>query len=298
MQKLSSDESSANERVQRRLGELTGRWTTLQALYQETERAVWAHINTSRRLRKFDTDELNQLIVLICGQDHERDGDEADRLSQDMGGRVVAAVRGRKDEYVKSADDSQARLESIYRALRDLHTDSETALKEYEVATAVDKNLLSPLREMIKAIAELREKDRAKLFGMVSADRQAFLNASDELLLGQSHPRVAASNRYGRAKHRDLQRDSTFKCAEKEFPAGGGFADCVSHEQCTVRDFKPSSWTEAQAQTQAQNYVDGVNRAFSRESAAGKPWEACWKSDGPTRGRGYEAKGYLYSKCD
>jgi hypothetical protein len=238
------------------------------------------------------------VFACICGQDHERDGDEADRLAQDMGGRVVSAVRGRKDEYVKSADDSQARLESVYRALRDLQSESETAVKEYEAMTAVDKNLLVPLREMIKALGELREKDRAKLFGMVSADRQAFLNASDELLLGQSHPRVAASNKYGRAKHRDVQRDSTFKCAEKEFPAGGGFADCVSHEQCTVWEFKPSSWSLSDAADQAARYVPVVMRAFSKDNAAGKPWEKCWQSDGPTRGRGFEAKGYLYPKCD
>jgi hypothetical protein len=41
-----------------------------------------------------------------------------------------------------------------------------------------------------------------------------------------------------------------------------------------------------------------VNRVFSKDNAAGKPWEKCWQPDGPTRGRGFEAKGYLYPKGD
>ena len=143
-----------------------------------------------------------------------------------------------------------------------------------------------------------RTARRSKLFGMLNSDRQAFLNASDELLLGQSNPRVAAANKYGRAKHRELQRDSTFKCAEVEFAAGGGFADCVSHEQCTVWEFKPSSWSLGDAVEQATKYVPDVNRAFSKENAAGKPWEKCWQSGGPTGGDGFKAKGHLYPKCD
>ncbi|MBK9035976.1 MAG: hypothetical protein IPL61_32800 [Myxococcales bacterium] len=298
VQKLAGEESSANDRAKRRIAELTSRWTALQAEYKQTESAVWAGINDSRRLRKFDTDELNQLIVFMCSQDQEKDGDEADRLSQDMGNRLVSAARGRLDEYVKGADANQARLEAIYRDLRTFQADSETALKDNEALTAVDKGLLAPLREMIAAVAALRDKDRSKLFGMLASDRQAFVNASDDVLKGQSNPRVAASNKYGRAKHRELQRDSQFACAEVEFAAGGGFADCVSHAQCTVWEFKPSSWTIDQAERQARDYVGGVESAFSKSNAAGKPWEQCWRADGPSGGRGYIPRGYAYPKCE
>ncbi|MEZ4401305.1 MAG: hypothetical protein R3B06_14865 [Kofleriaceae bacterium] len=206
--------------------------------------------------------------------------------------------RGVTDKYVKGADANQARLETIYRDLRTFQADCETALKDNEALTAVDKSLLAPLREMIAAVAALRDKDRSKLFGMLASDRQAFVNASDEVLKGQSNPRVAASNKYGRAKHRELQRDSKFACAEVEFAAGGGFADCVSHAQCTVWEFKPSSWSESDAIDQASRYVPDVDKAFPKETSAGKPWEKCWQSSGPTGGDGFKAKGYLYQKCE
>ncbi len=293
---LKRERGSAEDRLKRQLDEARRGWDAMKATYQQMESQLWAHINESRKLRRFDVDEMNELIVKMCGQDHERDGDEADRLAQDMAARIVSATRSRKDEYIKSADAVDTKLKQVYGAMRDLQAALQTATDALAKEPTIDATELQPLRTLIGEIATLRDKDREKFFGVAAGDRQSYSNTADDNLKGSNNPRIEAAKRHGRAKHRELQ--SSFSCDRKEFAAGGGFADCVTFNDCTVWEFKPSSWTVDAARSDGLGYRDDVNRAFSKANGDGQTWEKCWKSDGPTRGAGFEVKGFTYPKCD
>lgn len=298
VERLKGLNGSAGERLARRAGELRGRWATLQATYVQFEKDFWQLQNDSKQWRAFDGEELSKLVVAICGEDHERDGDEADRLSSELSAKVVAAARPHRDDYVRRSDDLGARLPTLYRDLAALNGDVDAAVTEFENVKKIDRSVVSGLRDLGAEVKKVREEKRSTFFALQESDRQSFLNVVEAVLLGQNHPRVAASSKYGRAKHRELQGSSTFQCAEKEFAAGGGFADCVSHAQCTVWEFKPDSWNQRDALDQAAKYVGDVKKAFPRDGSDGKAWEHCWKSSGPTGGEGFEARAYLYPKCD
>jgi hypothetical protein len=295
--KLKANNGSAADRLARRGTELRTQGAAAQTTYKAFETEFWNHQNASKQLRKHDVDELDQLIIFTCGQDHERDGDEAEVLSRAMRERTIAAARSRRDEYVRRADDLDARLPSLYATLRTLNDDLDAALKEFEGVKKIDKSQVQWLRDQRAEVVALRDKNRDTFFAMMRSDRQSFLNTSDGILNGENNPRTAAASKYGRDRHRALQGDSTFGCAEREFAAGGGFADCISHTQCTVWEFKPDSWSENDALDQATRYLPDVKKAFSAETSAGKAWEHCWKPNGPTSGDGYRTKAYRYPKC-
>ena len=298
VERLKNLSGSAGDRLARRASDLRTRWATLLATYVQFERDFWQLQNESKQWRAFDGEELNKLVVAICGEDQERDGDEADRLSSELSAKVVAAARPHRDDYVRRSDDLAARLPNLYRELAALHADVDAAVAEFEKVKKIDQRVVSGLRDLAAEVKKVREEKRSTFFALQESDRQSFLNVTDAVLLGQNNPRVAASSKYGRSKHRELQGSSQFQCAEKEFAAGGGFADCVSHAQCTVWEFKPDSWSQDDAKAQAARYVEDVRRAFPKEGSDGKAWEHCWKSNGPTRGEGFKADAFRYPKCD
>lgn len=298
VERLKGLSGSAADRLGRRASELRGRWATLQASYVQFEKDFWQLQNDSKRWRAFDAEELDKLIVAMCGQDHERDGDEADRLGGEMASKVVAATRPHRDDYVRRSDELGVRLPNLYRDLAAFNGDVDAAVAEFEKVKKIDQRVVSGLRDLSGEVKTLRDAKRATFFSLHESDRQSFLNVVDAVLMGNNNPRLAASSKYGRSKHRDLQGSSTYQCAEKEFAAGGGFADCVSHKQCTVWEFKPDSWTEGAALKQAAEYVGDIEKAFPKDGSDGKEWEHCWKSSGPTRGEGFETRAYLYPKCD
>lgn len=297
VERLRAMTGSASERLSRRVSELRTRWSAAQAMYRAFEKDFWALQDDSKRLRKFDVDELDQLIVFTCGQDHERNGDEADRLSGEMRTKVVSAARSRRDDYLKASDDLEVRLPSMYRELQVLNDEIDAVVVELETVKKIDKSVVQSVRELSAEVAGLREAKRATFFALQKGDRQSFLNTSDDLLNGENNPRTAASSKHGRLKHVELQKDSKFACAESEYPAGGGFADCVSHAQCVVWEFKPDSYDMDDALEQGARYLDDVKRTFSKDSSSGRLWEHCWKPDGPSQGKGYEVRGFLYPKC-
>lgn len=295
VEKLAKQRETGASRLAAAIDAGKRRWESMQSAYVEMEKQLWAHINESKKLRKFDADDMKQLITFYCGQDHERDGDAADDLSARMAATIVANVQGRVNEYTKSADAVDAKLKEVYGSLRDFQAELEKDAAEIDKLPGIDADELRPLRDVIALVAALRDKDREKFFGVAKGDRDSYMNVVAEDLKGANNPKIEASKRHGQRQHRDLQ--SSFGCDRKEHPAGGGYADCVRFKDCTIFEFKPDSWSESEARRDGEGYLSDVNREFSKSSSEGKPWAHCWHEDGPTDGDGFVVQGYRYPRC-
>lgn len=288
------------------LDEAESAWSAQRSTAEQLDRDVEAHLAKSREARSLDTEALEELIVKICGYDIERDGDEAARLADSIASDAVSGARSRKDEITRAYDDLYTRLEAIYDAqlpaLQDRLERQAIALTsngELEQAGEQAEDAAAGASDAIGRIVAEIDRTLGRADGIrrkLDGDLDVFNRVSAGLLAGSNNPRLRAAKDHGIRMHDQLRANSGFECLRDEVTVSGGRADCVSHSRCRVMEFKPNSWSRGATLDDAKKYVSGVNAKFPDQE--GQPWTHCWRTTGPTGGRGFIAEEHRYPACD
>lgn len=267
-------------------GDLASRkseWSQIQSRMAAVNGRISSYLERSKRLREMDKNELDQLIAQICRLDIARDDDEAERLAKSMTDKIVENVRREFDSLDDEADDVIGdEAEDLLNDAKSLRDTTDDLLSYDEVKSETQ----SLLQEMSTQIDRFTNDVYAKF----SEDYRTLANLKEGLLKGSNNPRVRAAMEYGKEKHRYNQQ----VCAEKEVVLSSGRPDCVSFNKdaCVVWEFKPDTYSESEAKSQAERYLRDVQDRFKDDSRA---LENCKKdSDGRPI---FEARGVTYPHC-
>ena len=227
--------------------------------------------------------ELDALIAQICRLDIARDDDEADRLAESLTDKIVENVRREFVSLDDEADDVIGdEAEDILNDAKSLRNTTDDLLSSEEVKSETH----DLLEEMSERIDDFTEEAYQKF----SEDYRTLSNLRDGVMQGSNNPRVRAAMEYGKEKHRYNQQI----CEEKELALSSGRPDCVSFNKdaCVVWEFKPDTYSESDARSQAERYLRDVQDKFKDDSRA---LANCKKdSDGKPV---FEARGVTYPAC-
>lgn len=129
----------------------------------------------------------------------------------------------------------------------------------------------------------------SKLFERLTSDRNTLDRVKDGVMNGSNNPTIRARMDYGKQKHKDLQ--ASFSCDEKEINLSSGRPDCIKFDQgdCKVIEFKPDTYNDSDARSQASRYLNDVRDRFKDDERA----KRCKQDGGPV----FRAVGELYSAC-
>lgn len=258
-------------------------WDQVKRRMDDASRKVDAFLEKSKKLREMDKAELNALITQICKLDIARNDDEADRLAKSIRDKIVDNVR-REYDSINSEGDRLGGGE-VERAMNDaksLRDNTKGLTSQAEVKDDTEKLL----REMSDAI----DAFTTRVYEKFTADYKTLSNLKEGVMNGSNNPRIRASMEYGKEKHIYNQRI----CEEKELSLSSGRPDCVSFQKdaCAVWEFKPDTYSESEAKSQAEKYIRDVQDKFKDDKRA---IENCKKdsSGKPV----FEAKGVTYPAC-
>ncbi|MBX2803367.1 MAG: hypothetical protein KTR31_37145 [Myxococcales bacterium] len=286
--------------TQRAVERARGAWEDLQDDFEDLDVDLRSHLDHSKDARAMDEDLLDDLIVALCGLDHERDGDEATRLAD----RLASDAAARAAEELEGITDGHTELfESLKRMHTRLHQLSDSIVSDRsrmsshpglsdasDTTRALVRDQLEELEEIGAEVEKARQRRKSQ-FGRLGSDLPALMNVAGLARKGANNPRIRAAMEYGRDQHEAMQRDCD--AAEKAVP--NGQFDCVTFKDCVVWEIKPSTYDMGKARSQVQGYVSGVNQLYSE--VGDNEWDHCWDSDGPTRGRGFEPRIITYPGC-
>lgn len=258
-------------------------WDRVKQRMDETSRKVDSYMNKSRNLRAMDKSELDALITQICKLDIARNDDEADRLAKSIRDRMVDNVRREYDSLNSEADRlGGGDVERVMNDAKSLRDNTKSLTSQAEIKDDTEKLL----REMSDAI----DGFTTRVYEKFTSDYRTLTNLKEGVMNGSNNPRIRAAMEYGKEKHIYNQRI----CEEKELSLSSGRPDCVSFQKdnCTVWEFKPSTYSESEARSQAERYLRDVQDRFKDDRRA---LENCKKdsSGKPV----FEAKGVTYPAC-
>lgn len=258
-------------------------WDQVKRRMAETSGKVDSYMEKSRRLRAMDKSELDALITQICKLDIARNDDEADRLARSLRDRVVDNVRREYDSINSEADRlGGGEVERVLNDAKSLRDNTKGLTSHAEVRDDTDRLL----REMSDAIDGFTSRTYEKF----TADYRTLTNIREGVMNGSNNPRIRAAMEYGKEKHVYNQRI----CEEKELTLSSGRPDCVSFQRdnCAVWEFKPDTYSESTAKSQAERYLRDVQDRFKDDRRA---LENCRKdSSGKPL---FEARGVTYPAC-
>lgn len=258
-------------------------WDRTKRRMEETSGKVDGYLEKSRKLRAMDKTELDALITQVCRLDIARNDDEADRLAKSIRDRTVDNVRREYDNLNSEANSLGGNdVERVLNDAKSLRDNTKNLTSYPEVKDDTEKLL----REMSDAIDDFTNR----VYGKFNADYQTLTNLKDGVMNGSNNPRIRAAMEYGKEKHIYNQRI----CEEKELTLSSGRPDCVSFQKdnCTVWEFKPDTYSESEAKSQAEKYLRDVQDKFKDDKRA---IENCKKeSDGRPK---FEARGVTYPAC-
>jgi hypothetical protein len=258
-------------------------WEAASRNMEDISRRVNEYLEKSTNLRAMDKTDLEELINQMCKLDIERNDDEADRLATSLRDRIVDNVRREYDAVNALADRIDDDAERALNDAKSLRDNTKNLTSYPDIADEVTK-LLS---EMSDAIDRFTDRTYSKL----TTDYRALTNLKEGVTNGANNPRIRASMEYGKRKHIDLQ--SSFSCDEKEVVLSSGRPDCIlfKPDACQVIEFKPDTYSESAARSEAEGYVSDVRTRFKDDSRASQ----CKKDSNnlPI----FEAKGELYPAC-
>jgi len=267
-------------------GDLANRkseWSQIQSRMEAANRRIASYLERSKRLREMDKTELDGLITQICRLDIARNDDEADRLAKSLTDKIVENVRREFDSLDDEADDVIGdEAEDILNDAKSLRNTTDDLLS-YDEVKSETQELLEEMSDQIDDFTE----DAYQKF---SEDYRTLSNLKDGLIQGSNNPRIRAAIEYGKEKHRYNQQI----CEEKELVLSSGRLDCVSFNKdaCVVWEFKPDTYSESDAKSQAKRYLRDVQDKFKDDSRA---LANCKKdSDGKPI---FEARGVTYPAC-
>ena len=258
-------------------------WERIKRRMDDTSTNVERYLEKSRKLREMDKAELNTLIEQVCRLDVARNDDDADRLAKSMRDKVVDNVRREFDNLNAEADrlfgNEVERVMNDAKGLRD----STKGLTAYPETKSDTETLLRTMSEQIDNYTN-------RAYDKFSADYRTLSNLKQGVINGSNNPRIRAAMDYGKEKHIYNQRI----CEEKELSLSSGRPDCVSFQKdnCLVWEFKPDTYSESEARSQAERYVRDVQDRFKDDRRA---LDNCKKdlSGKPI----FEARGVTYPAC-
>lgn len=258
-------------------------WDQTKRRMEDTSRKVDSYLEKSRKLRAMDKSELDALITQVCKQDIARNDDEADRLAKSLRDKVVDNVRREYDNINSEADRlGGGEVEQVLNDAKSLRDNTKSLTSYAEVKDDTEKLL----REMSDAIDDFTNR----VYEKFTADYRTLTNLKEGVMNGSNNPRIRAAMEYGKEKHIYNQRI----CEEKELTLSSGRPDCVSFQKdnCAVWEFKPDTYSESEAKSQAERYLRDVQDKFKDDKRA---LENCKKdSSGKPQ---FEARGVTYPAC-
>ncbi len=258
-------------------------WERMQRRMDDAANNVERYLDKSRKLREMDKTELASLINQVCRLDIARNDDEADRLAKSMRDKVVDNVRREYDNLNSEADRLMGN--EIERVLNDAKSlrDNTKGLTSYPEVRNDTESLLRNMGDRIDSFT-------SRVYERFSTDYRTLANLKEGVINGSNNPRIRAAMEYGKEKHIYNQRI----CEEKELSLSSGRPDCVSFQKdsCTVWEFKPDTYSESEARSQAERYVRDVQDRFKDDRRA---LDNCKKdSSGKPI---FEARGVTYPAC-
>lgn len=258
-------------------------WDQIKGRLNETSRKVDSYLEKSAKLRAMDKSELDALITQICRLDIARDDDEADRLAKSIRDKVVDNVRREFENLDDEAEDLFGDdVEEVMNDAKSLRENTKGLTSYAEVKDETEELL----DEMGEAIDDFTDR----VYEKFTADYRTLSNLKEGVINGSNNPKIRAAMEYGKEKHIYNQRI----CEEKELSLSSGRPDCVSFQKdsCVVWEFKPDTYSESDAESQAKRYISDVQEKFKDDSRA---LQNCKKdSDGKPI---FEAKGVTYPAC-
>jgi hypothetical protein len=253
---------------------------------QDLSTTVDGHLSASKKLREMDKQELDKLIAEICGLDIGRSDDEGERKAKSLSEKVQRAVKEGFAATESKAGDLVGKISRLVRTLDEIVRNADPFRNDPETKSDATK-----LYEEAKATKE----NAGRLSDKVDSDMRTLVNIKEGAMNGANNPKIRAAIEYGKEKHRYNQRicQAPF---EHEYPANGGFVDCISFQKdaCAVWEFKPdTNFTDSSAAAYVRrHYLDAVTARMSDDSRA---IANCKKDSGgkPI----FEAKGAVYPAC-
>ena len=209
-------------------------------------------LNSSvKELLKHNEEALEDLINEMCALDIEKRGDKAYNKAKDM---VDAAQRKADSRYrnvIKEAENLKKDADYIVDQLDDLVVKID-GLADLEQASKQANDLFDRANNAwdlaIKTNSELDKRE------------DQITRAALGILRGANDPLIAARIKHGVEMHKKMQKE--YDCDKWEYPAGGGYADCIHFEKCTVWEFKPSRYPIGDAQEQLDRYLPDIRKDF------------------------------------
>lgn len=266
--------------------DLSGRksdWDQVKRRMTDTSGKVDGFLEKSRRLRAMDKSDLDALINQICKLDIARNDDEADRLAKSLRDRAIDNVRREYDSINSEADRLGGNeVERVLNDAKSLRDNTKGLTSHAEIKDDTERLL----REMGDAIDGFTTRTYEKF----TADYRTLANIKEGVMNGSNNPKIRAALEYGKEKHIYNQRI----CEEKELTLSSGRPDCVSFQRdnCAVWEFKPDTYSESAAKSQAERYLRDVQDRFKDDRRA---LDNCKKD---SSGRPiFEARGVTYPAC-
>jgi hypothetical protein len=258
-------------------------WDKVKRRMEDTETKVNNYLVRSTKIRAMDKTELESLITQICSQDIARNDDEADRLAKSIRDKIIENVRREYDSISAEGDRlGGGEVENVMNDAKSLRENTKSLLSYAEVKDDTDK--------LLKTMIDEIDKFTNKVYEKFTTDYKTLSNLKEGWLKGSNDPKIRAAMEYGKEKHLYNQRI----CEEKELTLSSGRPDCVSFQKdnCIVWEFKPDSYSESDAKSQAEKYLRDVQDKFKDDPRA---VSNCAKdSSGKPK---FEARGVLYPRC-
>jgi Rad3-related DNA helicase len=229
-----------------------------------------------------DKDQLSELITQMCKLDVKRDGDEIDRLDNELKDKVVDKVQR---EYDHTVEDGKRVKEDLDKLVSEAQSARDRA-HDLEGKDEV-KSDAGRLREDVeKTQKEIKEK----LIDRYNRDLATLDRVKEGSMKGANNPLIRARMEYGKEMHKKLQSDRS--CDLMETVLSSGRPDCIKFDSddCKVIEFKPDTYSTGAAEDQAKKYLNDVRDKFKGDDRAKK---CKWDSAGPV----FRAVGELYPAC-
>lgn len=232
-------------------------FSTLKSSYQSRKTEVQKYLDASRALRSMDSDALTKLIGTICGVDISRNDDEAFRLAESLRDTMVSNVNRAWDDTIRNWEEAEDRTERLINDSKALR-DSTKSLPDDETIRSDRTALISETERLVEETTGMYED--------LMRDYNTLTNVKNGVMLGANHPTIRARMEYGKTKHQEMQS----RCHEKEVTLSSGRPDCIvfATDDCQVIEFKPSTYSESQAASQAERYIADVQAKFKDDSRA------------------------------
>lgn len=211
------------------------------------------YLDEVNKIKRADETMLDQLITAICGSDIERDGDTADKLADSITAKAQRKLQPSIDYIVSRQRDLNAELGPYLRGD-------------------------SPHRSMA-----------GRYKGLLRTNEGTVESLKESVVQGANNPKIRAASRHGQEQHKRMGGQSTYRCDKTEVVAGRGRADCVSIDKsvgCVVWEFKPSTYSQSKAMSQAKAYIPYINKQYKDNPDAAH----CFP-------KGFEAKVASYKAC-